>query len=287
MTVYNLGSINVDHVYQVPHITRPGETLTSTGYAQGLGGKGANQSAAAARAGARVVHVGAVGPNSDWVLETLAGFGIGTSAIARLAVPTGHAIITVDSAAENAITLYPGANREISYAMAAVGLGRAVRGDLLLMQNETTAQRDTAHLAAEKGVRLLYSPAPFEIDPLREVLPYADLLLMNEGEAEDLRAAMGALPEVAMIVTRGAGGASWLMPGEAPLTLPAFRAEAVDTTGAGDCFAGNVAAALDAGLPREQAMRRAMAAAAIQVTRPGAAQAMPSLAETEAFLASR
>ncbi|MFV0493243.1 MAG: ribokinase [Pseudorhodobacter sp.] len=286
MTVYNLGSINIDHVYQVPHITRPGETLTSTGYAQGLGGKGANQSVAAARAGARVIHIGAIGPNSDWVIEMLAGFNIDTSGIAKLAVATGHAIITVDSSAENAITLYPGANREITGAMSGTSLRTAEPGDLLLMQNETTGQVETAQIAAQRGLRLLYSPAPFELEPLKAVLPFTHLLLMNEGEAEDLRTAMGELPEVALIVTRGAKGASWITPGETPLTFPAFQAEAVDTTGAGDCFAGNIAAALDAGLPREQAMRRALAAASIQVTQPGAAQAMPDLPATEALLAA-
>jgi ribokinase len=284
MAVHTLGSINNDHIYHVPRIPRPGQTVTATALTQGLGGKGANQSVAAARAGAKVVHIGAVGPGADAMLAELAAEGIDTTHIARLPVPTGHAIITLDPDAENAITVFPGANRALTVEMAKHALADARPGDILLMQNETSAQTETAALAAGIGLRLLYSPAPFDLAALRAVLPFAHLLLMNEGEAEDLRRDLGSLPEIEMIVTRGAKGATWLRPGAADLTLPAFRVEAVDTTGAGDCFAGNIAAALDAGLAAEQAMRRALAAAALQVTRPGAAPAMPLLSETLALL---
>ncbi|MFN4173031.1 MAG: ribokinase [Pseudorhodobacter sp.] len=284
MAVYTLGSINIDHIYHVPHIPRPGETLTATALTQGLGGKGANQSVAAARAGAKVRHIGAVGPGADPTLAELAAEGIDISRIARLGIPTGHAIISLDPQAENAITVFPGANRALTATMAEAALAGAQSGDILLMQNETSAQVETARLADRLGLRLFYSPAPFDLAALRAVLPFADLLLMNDGEAGDLRRDNGALPDIAMIVTRGVEGATWLTPGCDPLSLPAFPVEALDTTGAGDCFAGNIAAALDAGLPQDQAMRRALAAAALQVTRPGAAPAMPRLAETLALL---
>lgn len=284
MTIHTLGSINIDHIYHVPRIPRPGQTITATALTQGLGGKGANQSVAAARAGARVAHIGAVGPGADPVLAELAAEGIDTSHIAQLTTSTGHAIITLDPAAENAITVFPGANHALTAAMAERALSGARAGDILLMQNETSAQTETAALASKLGLRLLYSPAPFDLAALRAVLPFARLLLMNEGEAEDLRRDLGGLPDIGMIITQGAKGAAWLRPGAPELFLPAFRVEAVDTTGAGDCFAGNIAAALDAGLPEEQAMRRALAAAALQVTRPGAAPAMPHLSETLALL---
>lgn len=284
MAIHTLGSINIDHIYHVPRIPRPGQTITATALTQGLGGKGANQSVAAARAGAKVRHIGAVGPGAEPVLAELATEGIDTTHIAQLTHPTGHAIITLDPEAENAITVFPGANHALTAALAERALADARPGDILLMQNETSAQTDTAALAAANGLRLLYSPAPFDLGALRAVLPFAHLLLMNEGEADDLRRDLGALPQIEMIVTRGAKGATWLRPGATDLTLPALQVEAVDTTGAGDCFAGNIAAALDAGLSAEQAMRRALAAAALQVTRPGAAPAMPRLAETLALL---
>lgn len=285
MAIWNLGSINIDHVYRLPHLPAPGETLAADSLMTGLGGKGANQSVAAARAGARVNHIGAVGPEGGWTLDTLASFGVGTTHVARVSDATGHAIILLDAAAENAIVLYPGANLTLTPDSAAAALSQARPGDTLLLQNETSAQPAAAALAAARGLRTIYSAAPYDTAAVRAVLPHTALLVMNEGEAAQLRAALGSLPPIPVIVTRGAQGADWIAPGADPLHQPAFRVLPVDTTGAGDCFTGTLAAALDAGVPPAQAMRRAAAAAAIQVTRPGAAQAMPTAAEVDAFLA--
>lgn len=285
MTVYNLGSINIDHVYRVPHLPAPGETLSAQAYAQGLGGKGANQSVAAARAGARAVHIGAIGPNSDWVLDQLRAYGVDLSGVSLLSEPTGHAIINVDPAAENAIVIYPGANRAVTPAMVLAALDGAGPGDTLLIQNETSAQTEAAAIAAARGLRVVYSAAPFDIAAVRAVLPHTGLLVMNEIEAEQTRAALGALPQMDCLITKGAQGAEWISAGTEPLFVPAFRVDPVDTTGAGDTFIGTLAAALDLGLDRVSAMRRAAAASALQVTRPGAAQAIPSAAEVDAFLA--
>ncbi len=285
MAVYTVGSINIDHVYRVPHLPCPGETLAAEGYAMGLGGKGANQSVAASRAGAKVFHIGAVGPDGAWPLKQLQGYGVDTVHVARLEVPTGHAIINVDPQAENAIVLFSGANQQLGESHAAQALAGARVGDTLMMQNETSAQAGAAQIAAARGMRVMYSAAPFEVGALRAVLPFATLLLMNEGEATELRQALGAMPETDMIITKGAKGAEWISATTEPLFVPSFRVAPVDTTGAGDCFAGTIAAALDAGSGPERAMRRAAAAAAIQVTRPGAAAAMPSRAEVDAFMA--
>ncbi|NUB45362.1 ribokinase [Fertoebacter nigrum] len=287
MTLYNLGSINIDHVYRVPHLPAPGETLEAASYTMGLGGKGANQSVAAARAGARILHIGAVGNEGRWAREAMAGYGVDVTHVAEGAEPTGHAIINVDAGAENSIVLYPGANRSLTEATVATALGTAGPRDTLLLQNETSMQAGAAQLAAARGLRVIYSAAPFDLAAVRAVLPHTSLLVMNEGEAAQLRAGLGALPDVPMIVTKGADGAEWLTPGATTLTMPAFRVTPLDTTGAGDCFIGTLAAALDAGLAPDQAMRRAAAASAIQVTRAGAAQAMPTAAEVDAFLAAR
>lgn len=287
MTVFNLGSINIDHVYRVPHLPAPGETLSALAYAQGLGGKGANQSVAAARAGARAVHIGALGPNSDWVLAELRGYGVNLAGVSTLPEATGHAIINVDPHAENAIVIYPGANRALTPAMVQNALASAVAGDTLLIQNETSAQAEGAAFAAANGLRVVYSAAPFDIDAVKAALPHASLLVMNEIEAEQTRAALGALPPLDCIITKGAQGAEWLSAGTEPLFMPAFRVVPVDTTGAGDTFIGTLAAALDLGLDRASAMRRAAAASALQVTRIGAAQAIPTAAEVEVFLQSQ
>ncbi len=287
MAIYNLGSINIDHVYSVPHLPRPGETLAATGYAMGLGGKGANQSVAAARAGARTLHIGAVGPEGRWAREMLQGYGVDVSHVEVGTAPTGHAIINVDPGAENAIVIFAGANRSPDAATAKAALVGSRPGDSLLLQNETSAQAEAAALAAARGLRVVYSAAPFQVAAVRAVLDHATMLVMNAGEAAELAAAFGSLPPRDIVITRGAQGAEWLSPGAEPLFVPAFRVIPVDTTGAGDCFTGTLAAALDAGADRAQAMRRAAAAAAIQVTRPGAALAMPTAAEVDAFLSDQ
>lgn len=279
MAIWNFGSINLDQVYRVPHLVQPGETLTALGHSTGLGGKGANQSVAAARAGAICRHIGAVGPEGVWARDVLARAGVDVTRVAVGTVPTGHAIISVDPGAENSIVIYPGANRTLT----APDLAGAVAGDILLLQNETSAQTEAAARGAALGMRVVYSAAPFEPEAVRAVLTHISLLMMNAVEARALRAAMGAMPPVEMIVTHGADGAEWI--GPSPLHVPAFAVDPVDTTGAGDCFAGTLAAALDAGEGREGAMLRASAAAAVQVTRAGAADAMPTAAEVESFLA--
>lgn len=286
MAVYNLGSINIDHVYRVPHLPAPGETLSALDYAQGLGGKGANQSVAAARAGAMCHHIGAIGPNSDWVLAEMQAYGIDLRYVSVLPVATGHAIINVDPQAENNIVIFPGANRALTADMAAAALAGAGPADSLLLQNETSAQAEAAAIAAARGMRVVYSAAPFDIGAVRAVLPHVSLLVMNEIEAEQLRAARGALPQIDCIITKGAQGAEWISAVSEPLFMPAFKVNPVDTTGAGDTFIGTLAAALDLGLPREAAMRRASATSALQVTRQGAAQAIPTAAEVEAFLST-
>lgn len=289
MTVWNLGSVNVDHVYRLSHLPAPGETISALGYDKGLGGKGANQSVAALRAGAEVRHLGAVGEGDDWVLAELARHGLATDGIARVAVPTGHAIVATDPAGENLIVIAPGANRALPPQLLEA-LDRARPGDTLLLQNETSLQAEAAARARARGLRVMYSAAPFGIEPLRAVLPHATHLLMNEGEARALGTATGQaladLPVEAIIVTRGAEGADWIGAGET-LHAPAFRVTPVDTTGAGDCFAGSLAARLDLGEGPQAALRYAAAAAALQVTRPGAAGAIPSRAEVDSFLNGR
>ncbi|MEF9601662.1 PfkB family carbohydrate kinase, partial [Paracoccus sp. PXZ] len=228
MTIYNLGSINIDHVYRLPALPRPGETLHAQSYAQGLGGKGANQSVAAARAGADVVHLGAMGNGDDWVLERLAAAGVRTSAIARLPeIATGHAIILVDAGGENSIVLHGGANLALPPDLASgAGLGP---DDILLMQNETNLQAETAAHARRAGARVIYSAAPFSIAALREILPHVSILAVNEIEARDTFAAFGEdLPVEGLLVTRGSEGAEFRdLRGGRVWRQPAFAVQAV------------------------------------------------------------
>lgn len=287
--IYNLGSINIDHFYRVPHLPAPGETLAASAYHSGLGGKGANQSAAAAKAGAKVVHIGAVGPEGSWAIDRLAGWGANVTHIACLETPSGHAIINVDQAAENTIILYPGANWALAWDQVEGALAHATSADTLILQNETAHQARAAALAQAKGMRVLYSAAPFDADAVRAVLPHVTTLALNAVEADQLCAALDtsldAIDVPELLVTRGADGAEWRARTGERAFAPALKVTAVDTTGAGDTFVGYFAAGRDQGLSPQDALSWAAAAAALKVTRPGTADAIPLAHEVTAFRA--
>ena len=288
MTIFNLGSINIDHFYRLPHLPAPGETLAAIGYSIGLGGKGANQSAAAAKAGGQVVHFGAVGPEGGWAVERLRGWGVDTSGIARLDTPTGHAIIQVDARGENSIVLFPGANRALPFSVVEQALADARPGDTLMLQNETAHQVAAAGMARDRGLRVIYSAAPFDVEAVRAVMKYVSILAVNAVEADQLCAALGvaldALDVPELLVTRGADGAEW-RGGGTTVIAPPIKVDPVDTTGAGDTFAGYFAAARDSGLDPAAALGLASAAASLKVTRHGTADAIPTRSEVEAFRA--
>lgn len=286
MAVFNLGSINADLLYQVPHLLAPGETLASTDHSRGLGGKGANMSVAIARAAARAVHIGAVGADGGWAVERLLEYGVDTRNIVKLDVPTGHAVIMVDDHGENAILLFPGANRAITESHIDSALLGATEADTFVFQNETSAQIEGATLASSKGMRVVYAAAPFDAQAVEAVLPMLDILVMNAVEARQLTDALGvtlaALPVRDVIVTLGGDGCRWINTDDGTdQTFPAIPVTPVDTTGAGDTFTGFLVAALDRGLPMKQAILLGQQAGAIMVTRHGTADVIPDLKDIE------
>ena len=287
MAIYNLGSVNIDHVYRVPHLPEPGETLASTSFNSGLGGKGANQSIAVARADGQVFHIGAIGADGGWLADQMAAAGVDTQHLSVLKVPTGHAIINVDDAAENSIVLFPGANMAISEAAIDTALENGCAADWLLLQNETSLGVYAAQVAKSKGMRVAYAAAPFDAEAAKDMLPVTDLLAVNDIEAGQLSEALGVepsdLPVPQVLITRGSDGASLQSDGEM-LFVDAFRVEPIDTTGAGDTFLGYFLASLDSGCTPQEALMQASAASAIQVTRAGAAEAIPVKADVEEFL---
>lgn len=289
MTIYNLGSINADHIYGVEHLPSPGETLSANSFATGLGGKGINQSVAASLAGSDVVHIGAVGPDGGWAIDRISGYGVDAQYISRIKTPTGHAIINVDQRGENAIVIFPGANNCQSIDQIRAALKGAGDGDILLLQNETDLQAETASIAYNLGMKVVYSAAPFSVEAVKKVLDNTTTLMMNKVESEQLCAGLETnlmdLPVSDIIVTKGSDGADWLCPatGET-LNVASFPVTAVDTTAAGDTFAGYFAAGLDQGLSIKAAMVLGSAAAAIKVTRKGTADAIPVRAEVDVFL---
>ena len=285
--ILNIGSLNLDYVYAVPHFVTAGETLLSGRRDVFAGGKGLNQTVAAARAGAEVLHGGAVGADGDMLLDLLRDAGADVSAVARVDVPTGHAVIQVSPQGENAILILGGANRAVTAETVGIALEKVGPGDILLLQNEINGLDYIIRRAFEKGLRILFNPAPME-DAVKDLpLELLDTLIVNEGEgkalAGDMDALKAAYPNQKILLTRGSRGAS-LWTGSELIFQPAFPVEAVDTTAAGDCFLGYYAAALAENLPYAAALRLAAAAAALSVRRPGAAPSIPLRSEAEDFL---
>ncbi|MEM1129099.1 MAG: ribokinase [Pseudomonadota bacterium] len=288
MTVYNFGSVNIDHVLRVPRHVEPGETLAAHGSFTGLGGKGANQSVAVARAGVEVLHIGAIGHDGDDAAAGLSEAGVDLTWLQRLETPSGRAQIMVDDEGENAIIILAGANADVSLDHLQAALSDAAPGDILMLQNETPHQAEAARFARGKGMHVIYSAAPFEAAAVKSVLDHVSLLLVNEVEAAQLTAALDMdlsdIPVPAIVVTKGPEGAVFhdLNAGTV-LERPSHKVDVVDTTGAGDCFAGYLAAGLDRGLDVAAALELALAAAALAVTRPGATAAIPTGDEVTAF----
>ena len=288
MAIWNLGSINSDIVYSVPHIPAPGETLSSTNRQVFLGGKGTNMSVAAARAAAQVHHIGAVGQDGLWAVERLLEYGVDTRNIAVLDTETAQAIIMVDPQGENAIVLHPGANAEIPQVTLQAAMAETDTGDWLVIQNETNLQRTAAEMGKKLGLQVAYAAAPFDSERVQAVLPHLDFLILNAVEAGQLQDATGQapgdLPVRDVIVTRGSEGADWYGT-SGKEHFPAIKVNPIDTTGAGDTFTGYVLAGLDRGMPMGQAIRQATKAGALMVTRHGTADVIPDLSEVQAFQA--
>lgn len=290
MTVWNLGSINADYFYRVPHLPEPGETIAAASLDRGLGGKGANMSVAVARAGARAAHIGAVGADGRWAVDRLMEYGVDTRWIRETELPTGHAIINVDDSGENSIVIYPGANRDIPESVVGLALAEAEPGDFLLMQNETNKQRFAAEIGSKLGLKIVYAAAPFSVAAITAILPQLDMLILNAVEMEQLHSATGLVPGPEMgvptvLVTRGADGCVLFEAKNEfkPQSFAARNVMAVDTTGAGDTFTGYFLAGLDRGMPVAQAIDLAMRAAALMVTRKGTADVIPDLREVQSF----
>ncbi len=288
MTILNFGSINVDLVYALERMPQPGETLSARSFQQFLGGKGVNQSVAIAASGGNVRHIGAVGPDGDWALGRVSALGVFTDHIARVETATGHAIIFVDTSAENMIVIHGGANQALSESQIDVALADAPSGAWVLLQNETNLTVEIVTKAKQAGFKVAYSPAPFDEARALAVIDQIDLMAVNQYEAEALRAARPDLSGTALLITHGAKGAEFISAEGRRHFQAAFPVQPVDTTGAGDTFLGAFLAHY-CQTPDQlaDALRYAAGAAALQVQKPGAAVAIPSKPEVEAFLAQQ
>lgn len=286
------GSINLDIVIPVSTLPAPGETVLGAEYSAVPGGKGGNQALAAARDGARVAMVGAVGDDSfaSMALAELIAAGVDLEHVARTAAPTGFAAITVAASGENQITVASGANALVTASQVPDSL---LGPDATLVLQREVSGQETARLierARALGTRVILNLAPAL--PLDDaVMALVDVLVVNEGEAQALAERSGVLVErlaarlgVTVLETRGAEGAIWRGADGAGWSIGAIAIRPIDTTAAGDAFVGVLAAGIDRGLTPPEALRRAGVAAGLSCTRSGAQTSLPSTAEIDAEL---
>ena len=287
-----VGSLNIDHVYQVEEISRPGETIHTLDYAKFSGGKGLNQSVAAARAGTKVTHVGCIGQEGQFLSDLLAESGVDVSTVlVRETIASGHAIIQVNRAGENSIFIYGGANQTVEASQLAAVLDGREQPGWVLFQNETSEVPEMMHLAWERGWSLAYNPAPMA-DNLASKFPLdkVSVLFVNQLEGEELTGSgeadqiadhlLNRYAEMTVVVTKGAEGA-YCASAQGAIAVDGISVHPVDTTGAGDTFIGYFLAGYMQSGSAATALTLANRAAAVCVTRAGAAASIPYAAELE------
>ncbi len=287
------GSLNIDKVYSLDSLPEKGETLRCRGYEIHVGGKGLNQAIALKKAGLDVFIAGAVGEDGVFLKEHLEQNGVDTSLLLTTDGFSGHAVIEVDKEGQNQMILFAGANYAVTPDYCDSVLENFGRGDLILMQYETSCVEYMTEKAHEKGLTVVLNPSPY-VKALRD-FPYenVDILILNESEGRsitgenDIKKAVSVLLDKLkggkVVLTLGADGAVYA-DGETEIKVPAFKVNAVDTTGAGDTFTGYFLSAYLNGGDAKSALTRSAAASAIAVTKKGAAETIPSPAQVTEFL---
>ena len=289
--ILNFGSLNVDYVYHMDHFVLPGETLTSSARDVNCGGKGLNQSIAAASSGATVFHAGKIGRDGTMLTDMLNARGVDTSLVEISGGPSGHAIIQVDKNGQNSIILFPGANREIDSSSIERALENFAEGDYLILQNEISRIPEIMKAGASKGMNIVFNPSPVTDDIASFPLELADIFVLNEIEGEVLSGEKepkeiisvlrSKYPGALVLLTLGKSG-SILAGKDVFLTYGIHSAPVVDTTAAGDTMLGFFTGLLASGLGYEEALSTATKAAAVTVSRKGAAPSIPTLEEARA-----
>lgn len=297
MKIINFGSLNIDKVYQTDSFVKPGETIFAKEMNIFPGGKGLNQSIAAARAGANVIHAGMIGKDGIFLLELLKEAGAkADNVLVSDENSSGHAIIEVNNEGQNRIIVHGGTNQLLpsEYIDSIISLGE--EEDIVLLQNETNLIGEIIDKSANKGLKVAFNPSPLpsnlEILPLDKV----SYFLVNEHEAsalanmscdEGFEIILDRLsymyPNAAIIMTLGSEGVLYSYKGVTE-SHPIFKVKAVDTTAAGDTFAGYFLSAILHNRNIRTALREASAASAIAVSRNGAVPSIPKYEDVVEFL---
>ena len=294
MKVLNIGSMNLDLVYNVDHIVQPGETEASVSMNTFLGGKGMNQSVALAKAGVEVYQGGMIGEDGQPFLDACAEYGVRADFIRKVEGKSGHAVIQIDSSAQNCILLYGGANQMLTERYVDEVLEHFGAGDILLLQNEVNLLPYIVDKAYEKGMQIALNPSPFNEKLSKVDMTKISIFLLNEVEGnqvtgltapEEIIAKMQELyPHAKIVLTLGKDGAVYAE-GEQRFFQPIFPVKAVDTTAAGDTFTGYFLAGLAEGMAIPETLKMSAKASSIAVSRAGAVPSIPYRAEVMAALA--
>ena len=297
MRILVYGSLNIDLVFSVDHIVRPGETISSLGFERSAGGKGANQAAALAKAGMEVFMAGKIGADGRFLLDLLESYGVNTGKVAIYPGATGQALIQLDSNKQNSIILYAGGNGEIQENEIDGVIESFGSGDAVLMQNEIPHVGAIMERAKSRGMKIFLNPSPYDERIEKLPLDLVDVFFVNEIEAASLTAKAapdsrpkgapltdildrltGRFPGAEIILTAGKDGAYYGF-GTTREKGEIIDLPVADTTGAGDTFTGYFIAAREKQFPVAESLTLACKAASIAVSRKGAMQSMPFKAE--------
>lgn len=290
MKILNFGSCNIDTVYCVQNIVMPGETIAAKSVDRYPGGKGLNQSVAISRAGSFVYHAGCIGGDGDFLYSFISGVGVDTSYVKRVQDSTGQAFIQVSGSGENSIVIYRGANYSVTREYVDYVLQDFYEGDILLLQNEISEVGYIIDTAFSRGMKIFLNPSPLDEAILGVDLNKIHCLIVNsieargyvgasetgEGVEEFMQEMRCRYPNLTAVVTLGSQGCVWF-DAERAVFQPAFRVNAVDTTGAGDTFTGYFLSSLSKGECVERALQLASCASALAVSVEGAASSIPTI----------
>jgi len=295
MQILNFGSLNIDYVYRVDRFVQPGETKSCQDLLINSGGKGLNQSIAAAKAGTAVAHAGVFGRDGGFLIEKLRDNGVDISLMQASEGVNGHAIIQVDQTGQNCILLYGGTNQELTEAYIEKTLEDIGDDGLVLLQNETNLVDKIITQAHERGFQVAFNAAPFTASALDYPLDLLDWLIINEvegrqiagcNEIDEIIPRLGeSYPNLSILLTLGKQGSRCWHDGELR-AVGSFEVQAVDTTAAGDTFIGYFLNGILNGQSTLDALHNASAASALCVQRPGAADSIPLRKEVDHALSA-
>lgn len=282
-------SLNIDRIYNLDRFIRPGETMAAKGYSYSCGGKGFNLAMAMAKAGEKIFFAGAIGPDGEEFEKVFSEYGVDTAYLRHSEKMCGHAVVQVDAFGQNCIIIVGGANEDIPKQYMDEVLEHFEKGDVIILQNEIGSVDYLIEEAHKKGMKVAFNPSPINEAIKKCDLSHVDYLFINEGEGEILSGVKGedsilrALhtkwPNQMIVLTLGSRGGICMLPDGKKEVCGVLETTAVDTTAAGDTFAGYFLAEFLRGNNVRQVLETASIASGISVSRKGAAKSIPCMEE--------